>query len=104
MPRTTLKDGLAGRVKHGSKIRTRSILEDELVSVLTNACKMGHGKTKREVIDVVRRTVKKKKEKEGKDFKNANLMVRGGGMDLYKGIQNCLYVLLMHYHIVGLML
>ena len=29
---------------------------------------MGHGKTKREVIDVVRRTVKKKKEKEGKDF------------------------------------
>ena len=29
---------------------------------------MGHGKTKRKVIDVVRRTVKKKKEKEGKDF------------------------------------
>ena len=29
---------------------------------------MGHGKTKREVLDIVRRTVKKKKEKEGKDF------------------------------------
>ena len=77
MPRTTLKDGLAGRVKHGSKIRTRSILEDELVSVLTNACKMGHGKTKREVIDVVRRTVKKKKEKEGKDFEKCKFNGEG---------------------------
>ena len=72
VPRTTLKDRLAGRVKHGSKSGPDPYLtsseEDELVSFLINACKMGQGKTKREVIDVVRRTVKKKKEKEGKDF------------------------------------
>ena len=70
VPRTTLKDRLAGRVKHGSKSGPDPYLtsneEDELVSVLINACKMGHGKTKREVIDVMRRTVKKKEEKEGK--------------------------------------
>ena len=29
---------------------------------------MGHSKTKREVLDIVRKTVKKMKEKEGKDF------------------------------------
>ena len=29
---------------------------------------MGHSETKREVIDAVRRTVKKKKEKKGKVF------------------------------------
>ena len=72
VPRTTLKDRLAGRVKHGSKSGPDPYLtsseEDELVSFLINACKVGHGKTKREVIDVVRRTVKKKKEKEVKDF------------------------------------
>ena len=44
---------------------------------------MGQGKTKREVIDVVRRTVKKKKEKEGKDFEKCKF---NGGMDMYKGI------------------
>ena len=38
---------------------------------------MGQGKTKREVIDVVRRTVKKKKEKEGKDFEKFKFNVRG---------------------------
>ena len=50
---------------------------------------MCHGKTKREVMDA-RRIVKKKKEKEGKDFEKCK--GEGGGMDLYKGIQNCLYV------------
>ena len=50
------------------------------------------------------KTVKKKKEKKGKDFEKCKFMVRDGGMDLYKGIQNCLYIPLMHYHIVGLML
>ena len=51
---------------------------------------MGNGKTKREVIDVVRRTVKKKKEKEGKDFEKCKLKVRGGSMDLYIGMQTIL--------------
>ena len=64
---------------------------------------MGHG-TKREVIDVVRRTVKERRKRRVKSLKNSNLMVRSDGMDLYKDIQNCLYVLLIHYHIVSLML
>ena len=72
VPRTTLKDRLAGRVKNGSKSRPDPYLtsskEDKLISFQINPCKMGHGKTKREVIDVVRRTVKKKKEKDGKIF------------------------------------
>ena len=72
IPRTTLKDRLAGRVKHGTKSGPDPYLtlseETELVTFLTDVCKMGHGKTKREVLDIVRRTVKKKKEKEGKDF------------------------------------
>ena len=42
--------------------------EIELLTFIIDVCKMGHGKTKREVIDIIRRTVKKKKEKEGKDF------------------------------------
>ena len=63
MPKTTLKDRLARRVNHGSKSGPEPYLmsseENELVSFQINACKMGHGKTKREVIDVVRKTVKK---------------------------------------------
>ena len=38
---------------------------------------MDHGKTKREVIDIVRRTVKKKKGKEGQDFEKCKF--NGGG-------------------------
>lgn len=34
---------------------------------------MGHGKTKREVVDIIRRIVKKKKEKEDKDFGKCKL-------------------------------
>ena len=40
---------------------------------LMDVCKMGHGKTKREVVDIVRRTVKKKKEKEGKELIYSNI-------------------------------
>ena len=65
---------------------------------------MRHHKTKREMIDVMRRTVKKRRKRGVKTLRSANLMVRGGGMDLYKGIKNCIYVPLMHYYIVGLML
>ena len=61
---------------------------------------MGHVKTKREVIDVARRTVKKKKEKEGKFKFNGE----GWWHGFVQRHPNCLYVLLMHYHIVGLML
>ena len=69
VPRSTLKDRLAGRVKNGSKLGPDPYLtsskEDKLINFQINPCKMGHGKTKREVIDAVRRTIKKKKEKEG---------------------------------------
>ena len=72
VPKTTLKDRLAGRVKHGVKSGPGSYLtpseETELVKFLIDICKMGHGKTKREVIDIVKRTVKKKMENKGKDF------------------------------------
>ena len=81
VPRTTLKDILAGRIKHGTKSGPKPYLtsseEDELVSFLINACKMGHGKTRREVIDIVRRTVRKKKEKEGEDFEKCKFNGKG---------------------------
>ena len=69
VPRTTLKDRLAGRVKNGSKSRPDPYLtsskEDKLISFLV---KWAMVKQREEVIDVVRRTVKKRKEKEGKIF------------------------------------
>ena len=52
--RTTLKSRLAGRVKHSSKSGPDPYLtlseETELTKFLMNVCKMGHGKTKREVV------------------------------------------------------
>ena len=39
--------------------------------------KMDHGKTKREVTDIVRRTVKKKKEKEDEDFEKCKFNGEG---------------------------
>ena len=54
VPKTTLKDRLAGRVKHGSKSGPEPYLMssegNELVSFKISASKMSHGKTKREVI------------------------------------------------------
>ena len=64
---------------------------------------MGHGKTKEEVIDVKRTIKKRGKGDRVKTLKSVNLMVRSDSMDLYKDIQNCVYVLLIHYHFVGLM-
>ena len=58
VPPTTLKNRLSGRVKHGTKLRSRSYLtknEDELVDFLIECCKMGNG---REILQ----TVKRKKE------------------------------------------
>ena len=79
--RIALKDRFVRRVRHGSKSGPDPYLmsskEGKLVSFLINACKMGHGKTKREVIDVVRRTVKKQKEKEGKDFEKCKFNGEG---------------------------
>ena len=38
---------------------------------------MGPGKIKQEVVDIIRRIVKKKKEKEGKDFGKCKLNSEG---------------------------
>lgn len=69
--RILLKDRLAGRIKHGSKSGPDPYLtsSEEGVSVKfsVNVCNMSHGKIKREVIDIVKWTVKKKEE--DKDFK-----------------------------------
>ena len=64
MPKTTLKDRISGRVKHGKNPGPSSFLtneeENELASFLTKACKMGQGKTKQEVLYIVKRIVEKK--------------------------------------------
>ena len=79
--KTTFKDRISGRVKHGSNPGRQPYLksseENELEKFLIEVCKMGHGKTKREVIDIVRKTVEKKMKKEGKDFEKCDF--RGEG-------------------------
>ena len=67
---------------------------------------MGHSKTKREVIDIVKRTVKKKMENKGKDFDSCKFKLKGrdGGKGLYEDSFNYPYVRLMAYLDVGLML
>ena len=81
VPKATLKDRLTGRIQHGSKTGLDPYLtsneEGKLVNFLIDICKMGHGKTKREVIDIVRRTVKKKKDKESKDFEKCRFNGEG---------------------------
>ena len=73
VPKTTLKDRISGRVKHGKNPGPSSFLtneeENELASFLTKACKMGQGKTKQEVLYIVKRIVEKKHgEKEEEYF------------------------------------
>ena len=73
---------------HGSKLGPDQYLmsseEDKLVSLMLARWVMVK---QREAIGIVRRTVKKKERVE-----KYNLMVRGGGLDLYKGILNYLYI------------
>lgn len=58
VPRTTLKDRLSGRVKHGTNPGPIPYLtreeEAELASFLIECSSMGYGKTRREVIDIVK--------------------------------------------------
>ena len=72
VPCSTLKDRLSGRVKHGTNPGPAPYLtreeEAELASFLIESSSMGYGKTRREVIDIVKRTVAKK----GRDIKNFN--------------------------------
>ena len=65
VPKTTLKDRIAGRVKHGTKPRPVAYLdpseEEELVNFLFSECsRVGYGKTKREVLQMVEAAAKKK--------------------------------------------
>ena len=81
VPKTTLKNRLSGRVKHGTKLGPVLYLtsseETELANFLIDVCRMGHGKMKREVIDIVKRTVKKKMENKGKDFDSCKFKEEG---------------------------
>ena len=64
VPRSTLRDRLAGRVVHGTKSGPKPYLskeeEEELVTFLKQASAVGYGKTKKEIIVMVQNTVKKK--------------------------------------------
>jgi len=70
VPATTLKDRISGRVKHGVKPGPQGFLTpEELAEFLIDSCKMGNGKTKREVL---KRLVEKKREKEGLEMVKFN--------------------------------
>ena len=64
VPRTTLKDQIAGRVKHGTKPRPVAYLdakeEEELINFLFKCSRMGYGKTKCEVLQIVEDAAKRK--------------------------------------------
>ena len=64
IPPTTLKDRLSGRVIHGAKMGAKPYLtheeEKELVEFLINCAKMGYGKTRKEVLNMVHTIVEKK--------------------------------------------
>lgn len=64
VPISTLKDRISGRVKHGTNPGPSPYLtpkeESELHDFLVKVASIGHGKTKREVITIVERTLKKK--------------------------------------------
>jgi len=64
VPTTTLKDRISGRVKHGRNPGPEPYLttkeESSLASFLITACKMGHGKTKCDVLSIVKRILQKK--------------------------------------------
>ena len=67
VPRTSLKDRLAGRVIHGTNVGPKPYLtheeEQDLVSFLVDCSKMGYGKRRSEVLKIVKATMKKKGRK-----------------------------------------
>ena len=72
MPLMTLKDRIAGRVVHGTKMGAKPYLtnqeEQELVYFLINCSKMEFGKTRKDVLSIVQATLMRKAEEEGKQF------------------------------------
>ena len=64
VPPMTLKDRLSGRVKHGiNPGPIPKVEEAELTSFLIQSSGIGYGKTKREVINIVKQTLEKKGRK-----------------------------------------
>ena len=64
VPATTLKDKLSGRVNHGSKPGPAPYLteeERELVAFFIQVARLGYRKTKQEILDILRKTLEKKK-------------------------------------------
>ena len=64
IPPATLKDRLSGRIIHRVKMGAKPYLtheeEKELVEFLINCAKMGYGKTRKEVLNMVHTAVEKK--------------------------------------------
>ena len=62
--RTTLRDCLSGRVEHGAKSGPEPYLtkeeEQELADFLKQASRVGYGKTKKEILVIVQKLIKKK--------------------------------------------
>ena len=77
IPTTTLKDRLAGRVKHGKRSGPEPYLtpqeEEELAAFFKKSSKMGYGKTNKEVFSHVQRTLMKKRSL-------GHFNARGGGI------------------------
>ena len=72
VPPTSLKDCLAGRVVHGTKMGANPYLtnqeEQELAEFLINCARMGYRKTRKDVLNIVHATVLRKTEEAGKEF------------------------------------
>ena len=64
VPRTTLKDRISGRVVHGTNLGPKPYLtaeeEQELVNFLIKCSKMGYGKTRAEVLKIVKAALERK--------------------------------------------
>ena len=64
VPASTLKDRVSGRVKHGTNPGPVPYLssdeENELATFLIECSKIGYGKTKREILVIVQKTLEKK--------------------------------------------
>jgi len=74
VPRTTLKDHIAGRVAPGCRMGKKPYLsveeEKELVTYVTNCAKMGYGKTRQDVMKVVEGYMKYKGHKMSRGLTN----------------------------------
>ncbi len=97
VPKTTLKDRIAGRVIHGTNIGRDPFLskqeEEELVKFLVKCSKMGFGKTRAEVLKIVEATLTKKN---GNDEKYPTV---GGGVFDKGGLKLlCEEEILFHWH------